>query len=191
MGGGYLNHPALYYTTLGLIARLLSVFGIGVSATLEGVNYLLGLGASLLLYAFARLLTPSFIGALTAALCAITVPLFSYMYTGVNNDNLGIVLVFAAAFCCSRVYQYHDVRWLAYAVAVSLLALLTKLTSFVQASAFLLPAALMLLRAAPIRNIKAIVRVPAVWVTAGLVVVYFGYVIWVYGEPFPHAESYL
>ena len=191
VGGGYLNHPALYYTTLGLIARLLSVFGIGVSTTLSGVNYVLGLGASLLLYAFARLLTPNFIGALTAALCAITVPLFSYMYTGVNNDNLGIVLVFLTAFCCSRFYQDHDVKWFAYAVAVTLLALLTKLTSFVQASAFLLPAVFMLLRAAPITNAKAIAKVPAVWVTGGLVIVYFGYVIGVYGEPFPHAESYL
>ena len=68
--GGYLVHPALYYTALGLIARLLNVFGIDVSATLGGLNYLLGLSASLLLYAFARLLTPSFMGALTATLCA-------------------------------------------------------------------------------------------------------------------------
>ena len=191
VGGGHLNHPALYYTTLGLIARLLKAFGIGVSSTLAGVNYVLGLGASLLLYAFARLATPSFIGALTAALCAISVPLFSYMYTGVNNDNLGIVLVLAAVCCCTRFYQGNDVRWFAYATAATLLALLTKLTSFVQASAFLLPAALMLLWAEPIANTKALIRVPAVWVTAGFVVVYFSYTIGVYGEPFPHAESYL
>jgi hypothetical protein len=40
-------------------------------------------------------------------------------------------------------------------------------------------------------EIEAIGRVPAVWITAGLVVAYFGYVIAVYGEPFPHAENYL
>ena len=44
----------------------------------------------------------------------------------------------------------------AMAIAVTLLALLTKLTSFVQASAFMLQAAFMLLRAAPITNLKAI-----------------------------------
>jgi hypothetical protein len=190
VGGGYLNHPALYYTTLGLVARLLSVLGVSVSATLAGVNYLLGLGASLLLYAFARLLTSSFIGALTAALCAITIPLFSYLYTGVNNDNLGSLFVFAGVYCCSRFYQERDVTWFALAVAISLLALLTKLTSFVQAAAFMLPAALMLLRLGPVANIRAILRFPAVWVTIGLVVPYFGYVVATYGEPFPSAEDY-
>ena len=40
-------------------------------------------------------------------------------------------------------------------------------------------------------TIKAILRVPAVWITAGLVVAYFGYVIAIYGEPFPRAEDYL
>jgi hypothetical protein len=176
---------------LGLFAGGVCVFGVGLSASLAAVNYVLGLSASLLLYAFARMLTPSFIGALTAALCAITVPLFSYLYTGVNNDNLGIVLVFATAYCCARFYQQQDIKWFAFAVAVALLALLTKLTSFVQAAAFMLPAVFILLRAAQIDNLKAVVRTPAVWIAAGLVIAYFGYVISVYGEPFPRAESYL
>jgi hypothetical protein len=190
-GGGYLNHPALYYTALGLIARLLNAFGVGVSTTLAALNYLLGLSAALLLYAFARLMTPSFLGALTAALCAVTVPFFSYLYTGVNNDNLGMLLVFGSAYCCARFYEEQDPKWFAFALSISLLALLTKLTSFVQAAAFMLPAALLLLHRPVLPKIEAVSRVPAVWITAGLVVAYFGYVIAAYGEPFPHAENYL
>ena len=190
-GGGYLNHPTLYYTASGLIARLFKAFGIGVSTTLAGLNYLLGLSASLLLYALARVLTPSFLGALTAGLCAVTIPFFSYLYTGVNNDNLGMLLVFGLAYCCARFHEEQDPRWFAFALSISLLALLTKLTSFVQAAAFLLPAAAMLLHKPVLAKIEAVCRVPAVWITAGLVVAYFGYVIAIYGEPFPRAESFL
>jgi hypothetical protein len=190
-GGGYLNHPALYYMALGLIARLLNAFGVGVSTTLAALNYLLGSSASLLLYAFARVLTPSFLGALTAGLCAVTVPFFSYLYTGVNNDNLGILLVFGAAYCCACFYEERDPKWFAFALSISLLALLTKLTSFVQAAAVMLPTAAMLLHRPERAKIEAIGRVPAVWITAGLVVAYFGYVIAIYGEPFPHAENFL
>lgn len=190
-GGGYLNHPALYYTASGLIARLLNVFGVGVSTTLAALNYLLGLSASLLLYAFARVVTPSFLGALTAALCAITVPFFSYLYTGVNNDNLGILLVFGSAYCCARFHEEQDAKWFAFALSISLLALLTKLTSFVQAAALMLPAAAIVLHKPERAKIEAIGRVPAVWISAGLAVAYFGYVVAIYGQPFPHAENYL
>lgn len=189
--GTYLNHPALYYSLTGWTARLLSLFGVSVERSVLVVNFALGIMTTLLIYRFARLLSPNYLGAVIGTLCALTVPFFSYLLTGANNDNLSnlmfiAVVVFSCQFLISR-----DPFYFIIASGLTVLTLLAKTTAFVQSAAFLLPSLVLILRQS---SVKELVRMSLNWfvvTSLTLVFAYFAYIFLRYGKLFPSPIDFM
>lgn len=179
--GSYLEHPALYYTLVGKFAWLFPGFDLGIFVA----NYLLGLTCALLLYDFAKVVSGDRVAGLVSATCAIMVPYFGYIFTGANNDNLAMLLVFCTGSLCARYYITKEIRWFEWAVVPALLVSLVKATATIQAGVLVVPAAIMVLRAEGISAIWRVTSRPVVALSLICVVLYYGIIIAQYGEPFP------
>lgn len=186
----YLEHPALYYTLMGKFAALMSVLGVGVSTSLHMANYTLGLLTIFALYGFSRLVAENVMAAVIATICAISIPYDIYLFTGINNDNLATPLVIITAYLSCRFYQLRDNRFLGRAIATVLVIALVKSTALIQAGAFVLPAAFLLLKDKGTSAIVDVLKMRSV--IAGLIAVigYYATIILIYGELFPAPIDY-
>ncbi|GHC68631.1 glycosyltransferase family 39 protein [Limoniibacter endophyticus] len=182
----YLEHPFLYYFLTGKFAAFFADPVVGMHVA----NYGYGLLSVIVIFDFAKTISGNAMRGLVAAVCAITVPYFVYLATGVNNDNFATLLVFATAAAAARYHASCDAKWFNAAVAFVLLAGLVKATAAIQAGMILLPACYVALRSRGLKSIPETIISPMVALPLALFCLYYATIVGIYGEPFPRPVNF-